>query len=155
MRSQYTWRCTAAVLLVVGVAACGAPEMELVDHEHSQLCLRPSGDAERLELVVGWDCAASNQELVGGECGLEVEEDEIRLTSRLVFRDAWSGDVNAMCYPSVLICDVHAPPEGEYQVVHGDRTEELSMPVDGQALDCEAVGFLEDQVEESKRFDAR
>jgi hypothetical protein len=84
--------------------------------------------------VIALDCLSSScTRDVGGDCSATVDGSTIAVTSEIHWEETEGrlrGGCTSDCGSAQVTCQIPAPPEGTYTLVHGEAEMPLDVPVE-------------------------
>ncbi len=152
---------TLLFLLMFAVPGCTPSEIE-THEDRGELCLRSLGESDPgipanqpLELLVlDYFHPQPTHEPISAACSVTVHQNQLHVTSEFVVkRTDHTEDTTGAEEFGLVSCPVEALDVGEYQLIHGDRTEAIFVPSDEDVLDCDPVALVESSVANKWRFE--
>ena len=104
--------------------------------DEGALCLNSQPDGTLHAAVHFPTCLSSTcDHVLGTSCAIVASGSEISITSSGAFESPVHGSCSADCAPLIAECTSQEPlPPGDYTLVHGESSGELTLPASGTGL---------------------
>jgi hypothetical protein len=87
-----------------------------------------AADAALTVYVVSGECMSACDRHSRGSCTLQVDGDQLHLTSKFVWEEPDDDTCTLQCIKSVVSCESEPLPAGNYTLTYGDQRMALSVP---------------------------